>query len=78
LHLVQVPGQHHQQRRGAVGGETVALVGPELFLLMQDFQRRALRSQSLQQSVFVDVGQDAVNAFIVENVHRFTTLAGCH
>ena len=76
LHLVDVARQHHQHGRGAVSGESVAFVRFELFLLMQDFQIRPLRVQGLQQGSFVDVRQDAVDAFIVKNVHsRLTTLS---
>ena len=76
LHLVDVAGQHHQHRRGAVGGQSVAFVRFEFFLLMQDFQIRPLRLQGLEQGSFVDIRQDAVDAFIVKNVHsRLTTLS---
>ncbi|MNP10469.1 hypothetical protein D3C76_1026220 [compost metagenome] len=76
LHFVDVPGQHHQHRRGAIGRQSVAFVGPEFLLLMQDFQARQAALQGLQQCLSVDVGQGAVNAFIVENVHGITILAG--
>ncbi len=73
-----MPGQHHQHRRGAIGRQAVAFVGLEFLALMQDLQIRQAGLQGLQQRLFVDIGQGAVNAFIVENVHGFTILAGGH
>ncbi|MNF76378.1 hypothetical protein D3C84_584910 [compost metagenome] len=77
LHLVEVTGQHHQHRCGAVGGESVAFVRFEFFALMQDFQRRHSRLQRLDQGGSVDIRQDTVDAFIVEDVHRRFTALGC-
>ncbi len=41
--LLDALGQHHQHRRGAVGGKAVALVGLEIFEAMQDVQVRQQR-----------------------------------
>ena len=69
LHLVEVTGQRHQQGRGAIGRQPVALVGRELFTLMQDFKLRQARLQGVQQGGFINVRQYAVDAFIVEDIH---------
>ncbi|MNP64692.1 hypothetical protein D3C76_1602080 [compost metagenome] len=78
LDFVDGSGQHYQHRRGAIGRQPVAFVGLEFLPMMQDFQLRQAGLQGLQQRLFVDVGQGAVNAFIVENVHWFMTPAGGH
>jgi hypothetical protein len=69
LDFLDVTRQHHQHGRGAVGGEPVAFVRFERFALMEDFQVGKLGLQGLEQCIFVHVRQDAVDAFIVENVH---------
>ena len=48
LHLVQMAGQHHQQRCGAIGAKPVAFVWLEFFTLMQDFKVRQACVQGAQ------------------------------
>ncbi|MCY1241170.1 hypothetical protein D3C84_1001490 [compost metagenome] len=74
LDFVDGSGQHHQHRRGAIGRQPVAFVGLGFLALMQDLKSWQAGLQGVQQRLFVDVGQGAVNAFIVENVHRRSTL----
>ncbi|MCY1276140.1 hypothetical protein D9M70_247980 [compost metagenome] len=74
LDFVDGSGQHHQHRRGAIGRQPVAFVGLGFLALMQDLKSWHAGLQGVQQRLFVDVGQGAVNAFIVENVHRRSTL----
>ncbi|CRM80118.1 hypothetical protein [Pseudomonas sp. 8 R 14] len=69
LDLIDVARQHYQHGRGAISRESVAFVRLERFALVQDFQVRQASLQGVQECLFVDVRQDAVDAFIVENVH---------
>ena len=47
LHLLLGLGQRDHHRQLAIGGEAVALVGPGVFLLVQD---RALRQEGAQRA----------------------------
>ncbi len=69
LHLFEPLGQYHQQRYAAIGAEAVALVGAQVFGTVQHGQVGELCVQCLHQSGFVHLGQDAVDAFVVEDVH---------
>ena len=78
LDLLNALGHHHQQRRGAVGGKPVALVGLEVLAAVEDVQIGQLRLQLGQQGGLVDLGQRTIDAFVVENVHgrfRFSWVA---
>ncbi|MNZ08209.1 hypothetical protein D3C78_250040 [compost metagenome] len=72
LHLLQALGQHHQQRHRAVGREAVAFIGLEVFLAVQDLEVRQGSAQRLQQRRPVHVGQRAIDAFVVQDIHRLT------
>ena len=67
--LLDALGQHHQHRRGAVGGQPVALVGLEVFAAVEDVHAGQLRLQLGQQRRLVDLGQLTVDAFVVEDIH---------
>src|SRR5690606_20795408 len=73
--LLDALGQHHQHRRGAIGGKAVALVWLEIFEAMQDFQVGKLRLQLGQQRGLIHLGQLAVDAFVVKNIHGSRVLS---
>ncbi|MCY1299468.1 hypothetical protein D9M70_489960 [compost metagenome] len=70
LDLLDALGQHHQQRHGAVGGEAVALVGFQVFGTVEDFQVGQGRAQFGKQGDLVHFGQCAIDALVVEDVHK--------
>ncbi|MCY1258409.1 hypothetical protein D9M70_66170 [compost metagenome] len=69
LHLFDALGQYDQHGRGAIGGESVALVGLEVFLAVEDIQVGQAFTQFGQQRGLVDLRQRAVDALVVEDVH---------
>ncbi|CAI8810606.1 hypothetical protein EMIT0373P_20256 [Pseudomonas chlororaphis] len=77
LHLLDMPRQSHQHRRGAVGRKAVAFVGFEVFALVQEIQVGQALAQYLEQCRFIDCGQRAVDAFVVEDIHGWLTTLSC-
>ncbi|MCY1460675.1 hypothetical protein D9M71_782520 [compost metagenome] len=77
LHLLQALGQRHQQWHGAVGRQAVAFVRFEVFIAVQDFKVRQCIAQRLQQGGQVHVGQRAIDAFVVQDIHWLTRNGFC-
>ncbi len=74
LHLLYRFRQHHQQRRGAIGREAIALIGFEVFPVVQQAVLGQFGTQPLQQLRLVRAGQGAVETFVVDQAHRVTAI----